>query len=733
MGKKLPIFLGFFLSAIAVWTLITSNAYIRSTLARLDDLGYDLQLKAHLLTDKQTPSPKIVVVDIDDKSLQAEGRWPWARSTLATLVDQLYHQGAAVVAFDMFFSEKEPNLIDQLIDKIKFTKDIDQNVIDALKVNASIFDEDKKFAASLENITSILAIGFLPRKQMQNTLPYPLMKLNAKQEKELDIPRARGYIVSIPLLQEAAGLGGFINIFPDTDGILRHAPLVLRYQSSVYPSLALQAVLAYTGSRVKLITPQYADTEELEAVEVGNYQIPTDITGQALIPFIGFSYTFPYYSATDVIHKRVPKNVLKDKIVFVGTSATGLGDLKATAVQSPYPGVEIQASMANGILKQNFSYRPAWVFGANLLLTILFGIITSIAFPFFGPRLLGTVALLLPISMFVLNDYIWKKTGLVLSFLVPISLVSLSAVLNMLWGYLFETRKREQIKNMFGQYVPEGHIDEMLQETSDYALKGEDRDMSVLFADIRSFTTISEGLTAKQLVDLLNTFFTPMTKVIFDNRGTIDKYVGDLIMAFWGAPLADDKHAENAIESAISMQEQVVALRPTLKENNWPDINIGIGINSGTMSVGDMGSQYRRNYTVLGDNVNLGSRVEGLTKFYGANIMVTEATRKNQTKFIFRKLDRVRVKGKKRGVEIYDVLGRALDLTPELEQELNEYHKGLDLYFEQKWDDALAIMQALNDKYPDKKVYELYISRIKEYKEHPVSADWDGVFTHTSK
>ncbi len=732
MNKRLPVLLGFFLSMLATWALITSNGFIHSMLESLDNLGYDLQMKAHILTNAPALSPAIAIVDIDDRSLEVEGRWPWPRSKLASLVSQLQTNGAIVIAFDMFFSEKETNIVTELLTKLGNEKDIDAKVLEILKSKSSLFDDDDMFASKLSTTNSVLAIGFLPRPQTQNILPAPLFTLSEKQVADLHLYKAIGYVVSIPVLQNAAKFGGFINIFADSDGIFRHAPMLISYQDKLYPSLALQAVMSYIGAPIKLITPNYNGSEQLEGIQLGKTIIPININGQALIPFIGKSYTFPYYSATDVLHNNTPKDALKGKIIFVGTSATGLGDLKPTSIQNPFPGVEIQATLANGILEDDFSFRPAWTYGANIFLTILFGLISSIVFPYLGPRTLGSVITIVPITLLLLNNWIWEQTGLVLSFLVPVLLVFVSGILNILYGYLFESRRREHLKQMFGQYVPEKHIDEMLQTNSSFGLRGEDREMSVLFADIRGFTTISEGLTAKQLVELLNTYFTPMTEIIFNNQGTIDKYVGDLIMAFWGAPLKDEHHAENAIESALSMQEKSHELVRTLKDKNWPDIKIGIGINSGMMSVGDMGSQYRRNYTVLGDNVNLASRVESLTKFYGANVMITQATREGQTKFIFRKLDRVRVKGKSQGVEIYDVLGRIADLTPELEMELKLYHEALDAYHAQQWEKALELMNQLHAAHPHTKIYHLYIERIQEYGKNP-PVNWDGIYVHLSK
>tara|TARA_R110000868_G_scaffold76328_7_gene219558 strand:- start:1233 stop:3434 length:2202 start_codon:yes stop_codon:yes gene_type:complete len=733
MNKRLPIFIGLFLTLFAGWVLITSNSFIHSARDSLDNLGYDIQLKAHILSRHTKPSPVIAIIDIDDRSLEAEGRWPWPRSKLARLVDELHKNRAAVVVFDMFFSEKDANLANTIINKISKDPDVSQNVITTLRDKAPLFDEDQILATSLTHGKTVLSLGFLPRKQMQNILPPPLFTLTKKQSEDLNFYKAKGYVVSIPALQDAAKHAGFINIFADSDGIFRHAPMLVEYNYGVYPSLAIQAVMTYIGTPIELITPNYGGTEELEGIKIGQTIVPIDINGQALIPFIGRSFTFPYFSATDVLKGKIKRSDIQGKIVFIGASATGLGDLKATAIQNPFPGVEIQATLANGILDNNFSYRPAWTYGANIVITMLLGLIAAFMFPYFGPRTLAGVILIAPIILLALNNLLWEQTGLILSFLVPVMLITISAIINMIYGYLFESRRREHLKAMFGQYVPSKHIDEMLQTKDTFGLHGEDRDMSVLFADIRGFTTISEGMTAKQLVELLNTYFTPMTEIIFKNRGTIDKYVGDLIMAFWGAPLTDNNHARHAIQSAISMQKKAEELAETLKDKNWPDIKIGVGICSGKMSVGDMGSQYRRNYTVLGDNVNLGARVEGLTKFYGVNIIVTESTRHEQTGFIFRKLDRVRVKGKSRGTDIYEILGNIESLTPELDNELNLYNTALDAYFSQKWEEAFSMMQSLHNQHPDTTIYKIFIKRIEDYKQNPVPADWDGVYAHLSK
>jgi len=733
LNKLIPIILGLIIFMLSIWVLLTSNKLVRQVVERLDNLAYDLQLRTRVLTGKPQIADNIAIIDIDDRSLKTEGRWPWSRVKLSELITALTNKGAVVMAFDIFFSEAEINIADKVLEELNKKELLSPALIDLLTKYKSLFDHDAILAKNFLGKSVVLAIGFLPRSQIQNLLPTPALTLSQNQQQSLNIVNAAGYISNISILQNASAQAGFINIFADSDGIIRRAPLLIQYEGKVYPSLALRAVMEFFGENIDIITEKYDEVIKLEGIKLGTLIIPTDERGQVFIPFVGRSFTFPYYSATDVLHNKLPKDALLGKILFIGTSATGLGDLHSTAVQSPFPGVEIQATLVNGILKNNFSFRPAWVTGANLFITIFLGLISAIFFPFLGPRQLGSIILLVPSILLFLNNWIWIETKLILSFLIPVISVLCIAILNIIYGYLFETRKRERLKEMFGQYVPATHIDEMLKSTSDFALQGEDREMSVLFADIRNFTSISENLSATALVEMLNTFFTPMTEIIFKHQGTIDKYVGDLIMAFWGAPLKDLQHTSHAISAALEMCEQVKVLASVLEKHEWPPIRIGIGINSGRMSVGDMGSQFRRNYTVLGDEVNLASRVESLTKFYGVNIIITQNTAKDQVDFIFRKLDKVRVKGKKTGIEIYEVICGVHDLTKELKKELASYHQALEYYFSQQWQLAYDILSDLHKEYPDKKIYEIYINRIQEFMNTPASPDWDGIYIHANK
>lgn len=737
MSKKLPIFIGLLFVALFAWFSLTTNQPVRFVFTRLNATFYDIELRLHLWMHPNLAIGPVVIVDVDDSSLKEFGRWPWPRSLLGKLLDQMKQQGAVVVATDMMFSEPDVNVVNTVIDKLNSKKLASPELVTALNQITPDFEQDGLFATSLQGLDSILGMVFLPQKQEQGVLPEPWLALTAQEEQELSIPRAVGFISNLPILASAAKSAGFLNIFPDGDGIIRRAPVLMRYQNAVYPSLALEAVRRYLLiKQVKLETPFYGAHIRLEGLHLGGTYIPTDDKGQALIPFIGRSYTFPYFSAGKVLRAELPAHALEGKLVFLGTSATGEGDIKATAVDKVYPGVEVQASLANGILTRYLPYVPVWAKGAELICTVSVGLIAAFLFPFLGPVmvsvLMGSIPLVF-IGFLFGEEWIWNKTGFIISALVPSLLIVILAIFNIVYGYLFEARKRKRLKSMFGQYVPTKHINAMLKAKGNFGMLGDDRDMTVLFADIRGFTTISEGMKAPALKEMLNFFFTPMTEVIFKHKGTIDKYVGDLIMAFWGAPMKDKSHAYNALAAALDMQDTIRKLAPELASHGWPQIEMGIGLNSGMMSVGDMGSKFRRNYTVLGDEVNLASRVESLTKHYGVQIITTEHTEAHQKSFVFRQLDRVRVKGKNQGVSIYEVVTWLKALSPELQAELEEHGKAMALYFGRRFEEAGVLFSKLSKAHPDTRIYKLYLERLAVYKKTPPPSDWDGVYTHTAK
>jgi len=359
----------------------------------------------------------------------------------------------------------------------------------------------------------------------------------------------------------------------------------------------------------------------------------------------------------------------------------------------------------------------------------------AIALGFLNNRLEPLRSLLVTLVVVVLlvgiNLWAWQQ-NLVLPIVSPLLLTVLIYVIQSLWGFFAEARNKRQLAHLFGQYIPPELVEEMAESPSDIDISGESREMTVLFSDVRGFTTISEGLDPHDLTTLMNEMLTPMTRVIHDQRGTIDKYMGDAIMAFWGAPLHDPQHARHALDAAIKMVDALPGINQRFRERGWPEINIGVGLNTGVMSVGNMGSTFRMAYTVMGDAVNLGSRLEGLTKQYGVNIIVSEFTRAAAPEYAFRELDRVRVKGKDEPVIIFQPLGLASTLSGDILSQLQRFHEALELYRAQQWDDAEKIILGLQ-RDEALMIYNLYLERIAAFRAHPPGDNWDGVFTHTSK
>jgi adenylate cyclase len=729
MRKLIPITIGFIFVILNLWWNSTSNTLIRSINEKVNNLVYDIQLQNNIFFRARKPLDNIVIVDIDDRSLQAEGHWPWSRKKIALLNDKITQQFPSAISFDILFAEVFENKALNVLKVLNTTMPANNMCLNLLKENVNLFEEDHYFSQSIAKSRVNLAIVFSPKKITANPLPAPLFTVTPEQQ-TLNFIKANGYIASLGILQKNSLGSGFINVKPDNDGIIRRAPLIIEYHNGIYPSLALQTIISLFGETVSLFAPQYGDRIFLEGVQIGHAIIPTDRYGQALIPFVGRNHSFKYYSATDVLNDRIPKEALLGKIILIGTTAVGLGDSQATAIQSPFPGVEIQATLINGFLQNIFSSVPAWSKTASLSFILIFGLISAILFPYLGPLVLSIISITIPIIVIQVNNYIWYKSGAIIPVSSAIFNIVLIAIFNMLYGFLFESRRRKKLKEMFGQYVDERYINLMMnKKSSNIILYSEKRELSVLFADIRNFTAISEKVSVNKLVRMLNAYFTRMTEIIMRHHGTIDKYVGDMIMAFWGAPLADENQIIHAIDAALEMQEKIKLTR----KRAITKISIGIGINTGTMSVGDMGSRYRRNYTVIGDAVNLAARIEGLTKVYGLKIMVAESmvTEASQEKFLFRKVDKVKVKGKNIPVMLFEVIGKKVEIAPSLFEEISLSNQALDYYFASNWNEAERIFQGLYSLHGTV-FYKIFIKRIKDLKSH-TRENWNGVFTHRRK
>lgn len=770
-GKRLPIYLGIFSTCFVIWLQLSPPSIVATTIERLEFLVYDQRLS---IMPKPTKSPdnKIVIVDLDERSLQAEGQYPWNRIKVGQLTEKLRENGVLVVGFDITFPEPDRNIRDllQTVDLNQFGPQFNETLT---QIEPQI-DADQYFANAMQSgIDAVLAINFTTQSTAAyNELPESIVNISEELAEAVAVTDMTGFTGNIEVLQSASLGSGSMNQVPDADGVVRRVPLLMRYGTDLYPTLSLEMVRVFNfADNYELITQNYDGLEVVSAVGVGSgigrFEIPTDGSAKVIVPYIGPSSefdnsSFPYISATDVLRDNLTdeeKEQLQNSLVLVGTSAPGLGDIRAMPLDRLYPGVEVHANMLNALLDSvptvvvdsgenstesvfsafspptdvYFPYRQDWAGGAYFAGLFVLGLLLSLLFPVMGAASMAVVGSVLFMGALWGNFQLWDIYKLDYPVVLLLLLIFLLTALNLIYGFLSESQTRKTIKGMFDQYVPPAHIDSMLDNPDNYSFDGESKDLSVLFCDIRNFTTISEALSATELKKLMNDFFTPITQIIFENNGTIDKYVGDMVMAFWGAPLEDLNHRENAIKAALIMLEKVEELRPVFMDREYPEVSIGIGINSGMMNVGDMGSIYRRSYTVLGDAVNLSSRLEGLTKFYGIKLLVGEAAIEDLDCFLFRLIDRVKVKGKIKAVDCYEPMCSIEEADSELKQRVAEYHKALDCYFAQDWDGAESIFNALLRNEPDSLLYQVYLERIVTLREQVLAEDWDGSFTHTSK
>lgn len=714
------------------------------TLQRMESILYDLRLRTMALN---TVDPRIVIIDIDEESLAKEGRWPWPRDKLAYLVDILFdYYNIKLLGFDVVFSEPDTSGGVELLEKLAsgpLQKDADfLSTLDKVRPQLSY---DDVFAKSLENRPVVL--GFFASETAEKTpeigmLPAPVADASQWPFSPL-LFKEQSYAGNLPKLQTAAMSGGFFsNPNVDEDGVYRRLPLLVNYKGRLYEALSLAMFRTLLDMpSIEFTTGEgYFNSNidsQLEALKIDVYDIPVDQSGTLLVPYRGRQGSFAYISATDVLNSTVDVDKLKDKIAIVGTSAAGLLDLRATPVQNIYPGVEVHANILSGLLDQpdkpRIKSRPSYSIGIESIELLLICLVAIFVFPRL-PVLLSAVtfALLLAVGV-AANFYAWSALNIDTVLASPIILLTLLYGIQIFFGFFFESRKKKQMGNMFGQYIPPELVEQMSQSDEEFSLKGDSREMTVLFSDVRGFTTISEGMEPQELCELINDILTPVTRVIHESKGTIDKYIGDAIMAFWGAPMHNPRHAYYAVKAGLTILQTLATIQQEFKAKGWPEIDIGIGLNTGKMSVGNMGSQFRIAYTVMGDAVNLGSRLEGLTKQYGVKMIVSETTLQAAPEFAYRELDKVRVKGKLKPITIYEPLGLIEDIRPEQQQTLELLNQGLQLYRQQQWPEAQTIFERLAAQFPNDKLYSIYLKRIDYYLESPPETDWDGAFTHTSK
>ena len=693
---------------LIVFAMHIANSPRFEIIDRMENYLYDVRVR---MTMPGGVDDRIVIVDIDEASQVQLGQWPWERDTLAAIVDTLFDDyGIKALGFDVLFAEAGRGGGNEAFAESFIARDV---------------------------ITGFVFKDSLGQNEPESTgtLPAPLIPKADLRGFSVPFVEAAGFTGTLPALQGNAVGGGFFDSpLIDSDGVFRRSPLVQRYKGNLYPSLGL--ALAIVASDAAPVGFTFASDGrrglDLEGFKLGEREIPVNEQVAVFIPFRGPQESFRFIPARDVINKTVPTEWLADKIVLVGASAAGLLDLRSTPVGQRYIGVEVHANLVAGLLDQSIRRQPAWSNGLELFLLFVIGMLAALLMPKLSPQsaliLMGTVLL----TTMAGNLWLWSSFNLVIPIASMIGYTLVAGLLQITYGFFVEQRNKRHLSDVFGQYIPPGIVEELDASGAKVSLEGETRTMSVLFSDVRGFTTISEGLDARELTQMMNEFLTPFTRVIQEHRGTIDKYMGDCVMAFWGAPLEDSEHAKHALQAAFGMLRAVESLDTASAAKGWPSIRVGVGIASGAMNVGNMGSEFRVAYTVMGDTVNLGSRLEGLTKQYGVDIIVNGATAASISEFTFRELDLVRVKGKQEPVAIFEPLGETADLDDSTLTALATYQSALEAYRRRDWSAARQLFEKLTER-RDELLYNIYLDRIKRFSQEPPSADWDGVFDHLSK
>lgn len=732
-----------FLTGVS-FTLVMTALYIfqPSILRFMEHKIYDTMFQSL----RSTPSGSVVIVDLDDQSLKQFGQWPWPRYRVAMLAERIRRAGASSVAMDIVFAEEDRTSPEVLRHSLRSELGVD---IGFTGLPAGLENNDSVLAGILKQGPYVLGYYFrvegLGSDDGQPSahaspdenpdVPPPPLKLSVlKTPDAMDVKealfQAGGVVGNIPMLAEAAQAAGFINVGADRDGVVRKAPLVISWEDDVYASLALAAVLRASGPEAAVLR---LTSGGVESLRLDGRTIPLDARGRILLNYRGGRRTIPTYSARDVLEERLQPGALEGKIVFIGTSAAGLMDIRSTPLDQFYPGVEAQATVADNIVGGDFLRRPDWAPGLELTLVVGMGLLSTLLLLRMG----GIWPLII---LAVLGSSAWfgavrslNAHGLYLSPLMPmLTLAGNFGILSFL-KFWSEEREKRKIRSSFEHYLSPEVITRVLKNPDMLKLGGEKKELTVLFSDIRNFTSLSEKLEPQELVAFMNEFHSAMTGIILDQGGTLDKYIGDAIMAFFGAPEEQPDHALVGCRTALAMMERLYECRKDWCFPGFSRIEIGLGISSGEMVVGNMGSVKRMSYTVMGDQVNLASRLEGLTKFYGVKILISEFTHAQvRHEITCREIDQVRVKGKDTPVAIYEPFSKDY-FTDGRYAFIASFEKGLQAYREGRFEEAMALFEDTLVFKPEDHPSLLYIERCRTMSATPLPQGWDGVCTMVDK
>ncbi len=742
-AKFKKFFLYFGVSLLIAFFISSLNVYFSTYIETFDNKlrDYMFQIRGEI---KQ--SNNVVIIDLDEKSLNELGQWPWPRYKVAKILENLANSNIGVIGLDIVFAEEDQS------SPSKVFKELNMD-------NSQVPNFDEILNNTVSNTPTILGYQFELNdknfmKKEEIDIPAIIVEKNKLDGEDLLI-NAIGTVLNHTTLQESGYSSGFFNNIPDSSGVIRSVPMVIRYGDQLYPSLGLEIIRVSTG--INNIFVNYSNLG-IENIQIGDFKIPTDRHGRLIVNFRGPSHTFKYYSAVDIYNGSFDPKEFDGKVALIGTTAAGLMDLRAVPFEPVYPGVEVHANIIDNIITGDFLSIPTWADGANIIVLFTIVILTVLLVTY-TPLWLNPFIMIAVITAIGYGCYyILFHQGIILNIFLPIIATIISTLIATFMDYFFEIKQEQMIKKKFASKVSSEVMESLLQDINNDAFSAMEKEVTIFFSDVRGFTNISEAMpNAHTLIEFLNEYMDPMTDIIIKEKGTVDKFIGDAIMAYWNAPGNVPDHADAAVRATMEQLHMIKILNEKLKkderfidvvkmsqEKAIPLLDIGIGLNTGEVVVGEMGSSARSDYTIIGDPVNLGARLESLCKYYGSKCNISNFTKWQLTgNYIFRFLDIVTVKGQSKPVQIWQVidydrdesLPKLYEVSRErLDEELFTYHRALDLYQNGNFTDALEIFKEINE-WEDKtnlKIYDIYIERCEHYIEFPPE-DFDGVFKHTTK
>jgi adenylate cyclase len=704
----------------------------------------DLRFRARGLVE---PGPAVVIAAIDEKSLEAEGRWPWPRTRIAALIEALGRDGAKVIGFDVLFSEAEQDARLALIDELAGTVDAlriqDGKLHEFIQRSRSAADHDRVLLTALERSSAPVVLGYFFHMD-EASVGYKLAPVDIARRLEVIagskypmvyqdttgfVPAHRAYApqTNLRLLTDAAASSGYFSVKSDPDGVVRWMPLMVQAGEDLFPPLAVLCVWHYLGKPPLAVrSGRYG----VERVQIGERFVPTDEAGQLLINYRGPPRTFPTYSIGDILGGKLPAGTFKDKIVIVGATAIGIGDIRTTPFGPLYPGPEVHASVTDNILAGDFIERPNWSKVFDLAAILMLAGIVALALR----RTSALAGLLIAAALFVtyvlIAQWLFTEARFWLNMVYPLLALVATYTMLTLYRYIMEERERQRIRNTFQHYVAPDIIDIMMRDPQGLRLGGHEQMATALISDLEGFTSFSERHLPTEVIAVIGDYYAVMTEQVFAFQGTLVEYVGDELFALYGAPVTQEDHARRACGCALAMQAQRAALGDEWVKIGRPRIKARTGINSGTMLVGNIGSKYRFHYGAMGDAVNLTSRLESLNKIYGTEIIVSANTVELVgNAFQLRELDLVQVKGREQALRIYELVGTAQAELPAAHKEaLALYAAGLATYRERRWDAALALFEEGLRLRPQDGPAQLMKRRIAMFRDSPPPEDWGGMF-----